>query len=165
MVRARRHPGGVVGAGLRSGAWSGRDPGAWSAGGRLVGVGRRRGCRWLEGSPQGFGGSLWHLKVRASPERRRFQKRVEKKKPAPERQHWQGGKGMGSRGTGDRLPGSEVDGMWGARGKEDPERSVREALTVASPHSRLLPRIGGADFPNPYFPNPGSDPQESFVSQ
>lgn len=48
---------------------------------------------------------------------------------------------MDSRGTGDRPPGSEVDGMSGARGREEPEHSALKALSV-TPRPRAAVEAG-----------------------
>lgn len=62
---------------------------------------------------------------------------------------------MGSRGNGDRPPRSEVDGMWGARGREDPECSVLKDLSVTPrPRAAVEARLARQTF-HPLFPETG----------
>ena len=70
---------------------------------------------------------------------------------------------MRSRGIGDRAPGSEAEDA-GARGREDPERSVLETLPATSP-LRAAPEDGlaGAAFLIPEFPRLGNAPPESVL--
>lgn len=62
---------------------------------------------------------------------------------------------MDSRGIGDRPPGSEVDGMSGARGREDPERSALKALSVTPrPRAAVEARLARQTF-HSLFPKTG----------
>lgn len=139
--------------------WSDEILGAWSKMGGLLGVGGEAlGGRWLKGSVELF------RKVSLAPEGGErpeeeplgqvFTETSGKGKTRTTATTWQGGKGIGPRVIGTGLP-DEVDGMLGARGREDPERSILKALsTTSSPRSAA--KDGLAPHPlQPRFPITG----------